>query len=183
MSTDDGTDFFDLFGETGDPPSDKVPSVESGSTLEESIEYVMSNLDDGVRCPCCAKYARRYRRTFNSTMARSLIWLVREWFRLNKSGWVDVPKVGPRWMVKSNQLPTVRWWGMVERPSDSGDSALKHSGLWRPTELGVRFAMRHVRVLSKAVTYDGEVEGLEGVEISVVDALGKKFDYSELMGL
>ena len=176
MSVDEW-DFFSEF----EAPESKGP-VDLGASLEEAIAYVRANLDDGVRCPCCDKYARRYRRSFNSTMARSLLWLVVEWDKNSQVGWVDVPKAGPRWLVKSNQLPTVRWWGMVERPPDTEDSALKHSGLWRPTDLGVRFALRQVRVPSKAVTYDGQVEGLEGDEITIVDALGKKFDYAELMG-
>ena len=173
-------DFFDLFDEKT-ARKGVVPSVEAGSSLEDSIEYVGQNLDDGVRCPFCKKYVRRYRRSFNATMARSLIWLVRAWEDAGQD-WVDVPKAGPRWVVKSNQLPTVRWWGLVERPSDSGSSKRKHSGLWRPTERGVQFALRQIQVPAKAVTFDGEVEGYEGGEISVLDALGKDFDYSELMG-
>tara|TARA_Y100000310_G_C20386905_1_gene670870 strand:+ start:274 stop:735 length:462 start_codon:yes stop_codon:yes gene_type:complete len=146
--------------------------------LSEARKELRDNLDDGIRCPCCDKYARRYRRRFNSTMARSLIWLVRA--SKNPPMFVDVPKYGPRELVRSNQLPTVRWWGMVER-EESGNPDLKHSGLWRPTIAGISFAMCERMVESTAVTYDGELEALEGELISIDDALGKKFSYAEIM--
>lgn len=164
---------LDLF----DPPTNG--SGLHFDSLDDAIAYVQAHLDDGVTCPCCQKFARRYRRKFNATMARSLIWLVRSW-EDNGKNWVDVPKTAPRWLVRSNQLPTVRWWDMVERPYNT-DSTKKHSGLWRPTERGVEFAHKRLRVPEQAVTYNGEVEGLVGDSIWITDALGTKFDYSEIM--
>jgi hypothetical protein len=150
--------------------------------LSEARKELRDNLDDGIRCPCCDKYARRYRRRFNSTMARSLIWLVRasKNTRVDWPMFVDVPKYGPRELVRSNQLPTVRWWGMVEREGNQNPE-LKHSGMWRPTSAGISFAMDECMVESTAVTYDGELEALEGELISIDDALGKKFSYAEIM--
>jgi len=150
--------------------------------LSEARKELRDNLDDGIRCPCCDKYARRYRRRFNSTMARSLIWLVRASKnpRVDWPMFVDVPKYGPRELVRSNQLPTVRWWGMVEREGNQNPE-LKHSGMWRPTSVGISFAMNERMVESTAVTYDGELETLEGELISIDDALGKKFSYAEIM--
>lgn len=148
-------------------------------SLQEAKDLVFLHLDDGISCPCCQQYARRYRRKFNSTMARSLIWLVREW-RESDSSWVDVAKTAPRWLVRSNQLPTVRWWGLVERPV-SEDPTRKHLGLWLPTRKGILFASNLLRLPSHAVTYRGIVEELNGGLISIHDALGDHFDYSELM--
>jgi hypothetical protein len=93
---------------------------------------------------------------------------------------VDVPKAAPRWVVRSNQLPTVRWWGLVERPVNT-DSSRKHSGLWRPTERGVQFAHKMIQVPEQAVTYNGVVEGLVGDPLWITDTLGTKFDYGDLM--
>jgi len=149
--------------------------------LREAREELFTRLDDGVRCPCCDQYARRYRRNFNSTMARSLLWLVKSWLHREDGKWIDVPRNAPRWLVRSNQLPTVRWWGLVERPP-SDDPKRKHSGLWQPTPSGVAFAQGTLLIPAKAVTYRGIVEGFEGQEITVKQALGKHFDYAEIMG-
>jgi len=150
-------------------------------SLDEARKKLYTQLDEGSICPCCDQYARRYRRKFNSTMARSLIWLVQEW-RNSDLPWVDVAKTAPRWLVKSNQLPTVRWWGLVQRPI-SDDPTRKHLGLWQPTKKGALFASNLIKLPSHAVTYRGEVEDLVGDLVNIQDALGKHFDYSEIMGL
>jgi len=155
---------------------DPIPS----ETLGDARDRLMGMLDEGARCPCCDKFARRYRRRFNSTMTRSLIWLVREWQDSGR-GWVDVPKIAPRSIVRSNQLPTVRWWGLAERPANTDDPRLKHSGLWRPTESGIEFALRRAKIPPIAVTYDGTVERLEGRPVGVDETLGVKFNYAEIM--
>jgi hypothetical protein len=71
-----------------------------------------AGLDDGTTCLCCGKHAQRYKRGINSTMVRGLIWLVR------MSGadreWINVQEVGPAWLLRSKQLPTLRYWGLVE---------------------------------------------------------------------
>ena len=148
--------------------------------LSEARKEVMDALDDGIICPCCDKYVRQYKRKFNSTMARSLIWLVNTHRELS-DGWVDVPYLAPRWLVQTNQLPTVRWWGLIER-HPSTDSATKHSGLWRPTAAGIAFVNRESRIIASAITYNGNVTGFTGDEIDIEDALGEKFNYAEIMG-
>lgn len=148
-------------------------------TLEEAREVVNTRLDKGVQCPCCFKYVRRYRRKFNGTMAKSLLWLVHVQDQMGVE-YVDVPKHAPRWLVRSNQLPTLRWWDLVERP-DSIVEGVKHSGLWSATDKGVSFARGDLSIEHTCVTYNGNLEWLEGSDISIHEALGKKFDYREIM--
>ena len=154
---------------------------EQTDTLAQARADLRSRLDDGSICPCCDKYARRYRRRFNSTMSRSLIWLVRSWEAKGSEGWIDVPAVAPRWVVRSNQLPTIRWWSLAERPPND-DPLLKHSGLWRPTKNGVAFAHRRTHIQDTAVTYNGNVEAISGAYVDIVDTLGIRFNYAEMMG-
>ena len=111
-------------------------------------------------------------------MARSLIWLVNA--RANAPGWVDVPETAPRWLVRSNQLPTLRWWDLVER-IPSTDPDFKHSGLWRATALGRAFYNGTAVLPQFVYTYDGEVERFEGPDITIAECFGKKFSYAEVM--
>jgi hypothetical protein len=98
----------------------------------------------------------------------------------NQHGWVDVPETAPRWLVRSNQLPTLRWWNLVER-IPSADPDAKHSGLWRPTDLGREFAMCNVAVPKTAYTYKGEVEYMSDDTVLIVNCFGKKFSYIDVM--
>ncbi len=141
-------------------------------SLREAREIVMRERGGGVICPCCDKYVKVYSRSFNASMARSLIWLV----NASKSGslWIDVPMQAPQWLVRTNQLSLARWWGLVERfPSQSG--------MWRPSKDGVKFAQCLTRIPSNVLTYNGDFLEYEGSLISITDALGKHFDYDELM--
>lgn len=133
---------------------------------------------EGGYCPVCARWGKIYGRSLNETMARSLIWLVATPL---ENGWVNVPVKAPRWLVRSNQLPTLKWWGLVERhPSDS-DSKVKHSGLWRPTDLGYEFASARKRVPKKVFTYNDEVEGHSTETVSIDQCFKHHFDYQEVM--
>ncbi len=151
--------------------------------LQDARDYVKNNLDDGIICPCCNKYTRRYKRKFNSTMARSLLWLVKTYLNNKPYNFIDVPKDGPRWLVRSNQLATIRWWDLAQRPINEDNPDLKHSGLWKPTEKGINFVFRRIRIPEVAVTYDGNLQELSGNLVSIEDTLGTKFSYAEIMGI
>ena len=150
------------------------------STLDAAITPLNANLDDGVPCPVCRGYARRYRRKFNASMARSLCWLVR--VSGSKRQWVDVPNVAPSWLVRTNQLPTVRWWDLIERRPNDDDPRVKHSGFWRPTQDGINVVLNNYTIPSTVVTYKGDVQGYEGERITIRNALGVRFNYAEIMG-
>ncbi len=132
--------------------------------------------DDGGRCPCCDRWGKIYPRSLNETMALSLVWLAAQ----SVDGeWINIPQRGPRWLVRSNQLPTLRWWGLVER-LDTGDKTKKHSGLWRATEKGILFAQNRLQVPKKVYTYNAEVEGFSEELVTIKDCV-ESFDYSAVM--
>jgi len=132
---------------------------------------------DGGTCPCCSRWGKVYPRNINETMARSLIWLCNA---PSKNGWVDVPSHAPRWIVRSNQLPTLRWWELVER-AHSTDEKKKHSGLWRPTELGRSFAEGKIAIPKTVYTYAGEREKYGEATVFIRECFGSHFSYQEVM--
>lgn len=145
------------------------------TTLREEWRQVIEG--DGDRCPCCDRWGRIYKRNINETMARSLLWL-RDAPREN--GWVNVPVHAPRWLVRSNQLPTLRWWDLVERAA-SEDKNKKHSGLWRPTDLGCAFANGEISVPKTVYTYNGEREKYGDEMLRISECFGTHFSYAEVM--
>lgn len=133
---------------------------------------------DGGHCPCCDRWGKIYARTLNKTMAKSLVWLA------NKSSdgrWIDVPNEAPRWLVRSNQLPTLRWWNLVERMNNEDDETKKHSGYWRVTSRGFQFAANQIKVPKKVFTYNAEPVSY-GDELVSIKQCVDKFDYREAMG-
>lgn len=132
---------------------------------------------DGGHCPCCDRWGKIYPRSLNETMARSLVWLAHH---SANGDWVDIPQRGPRWLVRSNQLPTLRWWGLVER-LETDDKTKKHSGFWRATEMGVMFAQNRFEVPKKVYTYNAEVESFSEEFVTIKDCV-ENFDYSAVMG-
>lgn len=130
-------------------------------------------------CPCCGEVTRKYRRALNSGMARTLIWLVQEW-EPQRSDWINVQATAPKYVLTSNEIGKLGSWGLAEQlPSD--DKRKRKSGVWRPTRLGVEFVYRRVPVWSHAIFCNREIEKFEGKLIDIRHALGRRFDYDELM--
>lgn len=162
------------------PPASTRPAGRP-LTLREAQEDYHSELDaHGVaECLCCGHKTRRYRRAFNSGMAATLCWLVREYMRTHD--WVAVQARAPRHVLRSNEIGKLAAWGMAEqRPPDNGSK--RTSGVWRPTLLGETFAVNGEYIHSHAVFCNGKIESFDGELIDIHTALGKRFNYSELMG-
>ena len=145
-------------------------------TLEDAkADWLYAINGDGGYCPCCDRWGKIYPRHFNSSMARALIWLVAKGPR-----WTDVPNTGPKWLTRTNQLPTVRWWGLVVR-RESEDPTVKHSGMWRPTQRGIDFAHGRLAVPQKVYTYNAQVLRFGEKYIRIEQAFKTKFDYEQVM--
>ena len=135
----------------------------------------------GMDCPCCNRWAKVNSRYLNSAMARAMIWIVKTYLRDYERGWIDVPNSAPQWLVKTNQLASCRWWGLVERrPTD--DKAKKHSGLWKPTNDGQLFVMGRKMVPAKLWVSNAVVGKTSDDLTSIHGCLGTHFDYDEMMG-
>lgn len=158
-----------------------------GATLTHARKWLFDTVEDGAKCPCCQQLAKLYKRNLNSGMARSLVWLVRQSNAnkvngLSPAGWVYLGKEAPAWLLRTKELATTRHWGLVElKPRDPEDTARRTSGIWRPTEKGVDFVHCRLRVPKRVHLYDNIQCGWSEEHVSVVEALGTKFDYASLM--
>jgi hypothetical protein len=132
--------------------------------------------DKGGHCPVCDRWGKIYPRNINKTMCSSLIWLA----HFPHGTWVDVPMTGPKWLVRSNQLPTLRWWNLVERKSNDEETRSKFSGMWRVTSRGRDFLDRKITIPKKVFTYNGEPVGFSVEQVTIDDCAGD-FVYSDVM--
>jgi len=140
-------------------------------------DWVLVIEGEGGHCPCCDRWGKVYRRPLNASMARSLIWLTQAPDR--GDGWTHVPSTAPTWMLRSQQLATLHLWGLVI--GFDTDTKLASSGLWKPTPLGVAFARNQAKVQRYVYVYNNQVRGFDGDEISVIEALGEKYNYENIL--
>ena len=139
--------------------------------------WMRQNVDKGVRCPACHQFAKVYKRKINSGMARSLIRMYLAG-GADKLEYIHVPTaVGSR----SREEGKLRYWGLVEEELEKRPDGGR-AGYWRVTPSGELFVKGLMTVYSHARIYDGRCLGLTGPQVSILDALGDKFDYAELMG-
>jgi len=126
-------------------------------TLGETRRLLLDGmLNGGGSCLACGRRVQAYRRRINSTMAWSLGWLVDRWRQTHgASGYVDVPQEGPKEVVRTNQLTTCKWWGLIESPPGV-------AGFWRPTKLGLEFVDGSARIYESVWTYNDKVVGFTG---------------------
>ncbi len=150
-------------------------------TLADARSWLREQLDEGATCPCCSQFARIYRRKLTSTATRALIAL----YRTNTEDFEHLPTV-VRWRTpdvahQGGYVSLAGYWGLMEeervRREDGG-----RAGYWRITDLGARWLNKETIVPKYVRLYDGRVLGFDGELVSVVDSLGTRFDYTELMG-
>ena len=163
--------------------NDQLALFSERATLEDAKVRLWDGVKDGINCPCCNRWAQAYWRTINKTMARGLWWLYQQGLSAGRPDhpvhYTDITK-GPAWLLRSNQLATLRWWGLVEKkPND--DPAKKSSGMWRVTPLGIRLLHGVASVPRRVCTLFGDVVAVSEDQLFIED-IGHYFNYAETMG-
>lgn len=142
--------------------------------LSEAQQWLRNRVDKGDNCPCCSQFAKVYRRKINAGMAQALIVM----YRQSGGSWFRMPSIAHLW--QSRDEAALAYWGLIEEaqePREDGGRA----GWWRLTQAGMLFASNRGTVPKYARVYNGRCLGLTGDPQSIIDALGNRFDYTELM--
>ncbi len=148
-----------------------------GATLTEARQWLRARQDVGAKCPCCKQLVKVYHRKLNTGMARSLIAMYRA-PKDDPDGWVHVPTALD---ARSREEGKLRYWGLVEESAEERYDGGR-AGWWQLTPTGLEFVLGRCSVRERAVVYDGRCLRLEGDPITIFGALGKRFNYNELMG-
>jgi len=147
-------------------------------TIKDAKEYINSKLREGegeaVKCPCCNKSIKEWKKTIISTSAADLIKLV-ALYRGPALHLDDFCTV-----AKDRNFSQLVLWGLID-PEINDDDSKRASGKWRPTDLGMQFARGYVSVDKYVITYNNTVLRREGPKIKIREALGNKFDYEKLL--
>jgi len=170
---------------TDDAPSEQpttqdlwqVPEFRS-KLLADAKQYVWDNGDDGVSCPCCGLYFKKYHRPFNKGMARYLVEIVTEFEQTGD--WIDVRKL-PIYKSKTQRgdygYLRKHWPFLVPAPND--DPRYKGSGFWKPNTDAVNFVHGRTTIKSHVWHIRDTVLGHDGNDIRIHEATD--FDVRDLM--
>ena len=154
-------------------------------TLAAARALVLAKRVDGVDCPCCDQFAKVYKRKLSSAMAEAMIVIERA-TRDNRArpfhmGQLLDVRSSNRTARGGGDPMRLRFHGLVDLvPGTRADESWR-VGYYTVTDLGVKFALDEYRAPKYAYMYAQECLGVSDEKISVVEALGNRFSYRELM--
>lgn len=156
--------------------------TEQPRTLKDARDSVMARRWDkpGIYCPCCDQLAKVYHRKINATMARWLIALHKRhqaeprWYRIREPWSLRI-------LGGTGDAAKLQYWGLIEEDENDDPETKRTSGRWRPTSRGDAWVRNELSVDRITHVYNATVLGSEGPPWTVVNALGKRFRYADLM--
>ena len=156
-------------------------------TLAEAKQWLQDHIADGAVCPCCDRYTKLYKRNINSSMAYVLILIHNHFQSAPEAEWLHVPSYlnerGLRGCVsaaiRGDWAKLTHWNLLTEKQCLCGTGTL--AGYYKITARGVAFAQNTCRVAKSVYLRNNEVEHFSDDTVSIRGALGKKFNYSELL--
>lgn len=150
--------------------------MDDTASLGDARAWLRLQTAKGAECPCCRQLVKVYRRKLNSSMARALI----HFYRNAGQGYFHADRLMKGRQGSRGDYVKLAGWDLIE-PRKDDETEKKHSGWWRLTLAGIDFVMCLRRVPSHSIIYNGRVLRLEGEPTDIEQALGRHFDYRELM--
>ena len=126
------------------------------------------------KCEHCGHVKKTWKKSIISTAVAALVRLVMVYG--GKPVHLDKFNV----VQKDRNVSQLVFWGLVV-PAINDDTGKRASGMWSPTQAGINFVNRKTVIQKYIITIENEFVGFDGEWIGVREALGKRFDYSELM--
>ncbi len=146
-------------------------------TLTASRLYLKDHADAGAICPCCGLLVRIYRRPIASPSAAMLILAATQY----RDQLFHQPTLERLAGFTAGDWAKLRYWGLIEESQVYLGSNQPRAGWWSVTARGWDFVHRRAHVQRYAVIFDSQLLRLEGPPTSIVDALGTRFNYGEVV--
>lgn len=146
-------------------------------SLERAKRELRQNFKSGATCPCCGQNVKAYDRKLTGSQAKGLINLARLYVRDHKWHHVSDLEVSGN----GGEFAQLRRWLLIEQQVNE-DTKKRTSGMWKPTQKGMDFVYNKITVPSHCETYNNVTMSFSEDQINIRQALGKRFDYAELMG-
>lgn len=142
-------------------------------------EFFITDLKNGqeIACPTCGRFSKIYSRSINSSMAEVLVKLYLAGGALDYlhiSEFMNNSSVG-------RDFGIARYWGLVERETNTDSTAKRTTGKWKLLEKGVLFVTDMITVEKYVSIFDDTVYGRSQEQVRIGDCFKNKFDYQKLM--
>jgi hypothetical protein len=145
--------------------------------VEAQLDFQFAIQEKGGNCPCCYRWGKINGYQITSTQARGMIWMLQNF---PEGDWVDLGKAPP-WILRSKSMSTLQHWGLLESKTKGMDEDKRGSGLWRLTPQGYGFIYRQILMPKFAFVFNNKLIKYSKEQVDVIQVLGKKFSYEELM--
>jgi hypothetical protein len=146
--------------------------------VKDAKQFVAENRDEGTTCPCCGQFVKVYQRGIHSLMAKNLLQLYKI-TREDGDGYYHVNDFAKPF--GGGDFAKLRFWGLIDQETDDFDPSKRTSGKWRITEKGKLFCQNEYSVPKKIIFLNGKPVDQLSEYTTIVECLGKKFDYQEMM--
>jgi hypothetical protein len=154
------------------------------STLAEAKQTLRANFDEGIDCPCCGQFVKRYRRSITGSMAYALIQLYRH-HCATRQKWIDFPDVLQGAAARGGDYSKLRHWGLIARRPENRSDGSPRNGRWRITPLGVDWIRSKTTVPKYVWLFDQKrisaPANANNPDLTIQEALGNRFNYFDLM--
>lgn len=134
---------------------------------------------EGFKCKCCGQYCKLYTRKLNSSMALVLLLI----WKSGKTNYIHVEN-----FLKELNRANLRadfhklvWFNLLERKKELREDNSPRNGFYKITGRGIAFAGNKLTVPKCVKIYNNHFEGFEGEQVNIIQALGEKFNYQELI--
>ena len=166
-----------------DSPDELIPAIVLPKNpptvpLVLAQDELLTLIVKGTHCRLCGQPVKIYSRPLNSAMSRTLIKM--HLHGKKTDGWVNMSEV-KNFGLPSRDYGTLAHWGMTEKGGGVKSDGNPRTGLYRITKKGLDFIEDRIRVPAAIWTYNKKLLGMSKETISVREALGKKFNYTEMM--
>ena len=132
----------------------------------------------GYTCNCCGQFVKVYCRTFNSNMAVALFYL----YKRRSDDFIHVEnEMSKSGYKRCGDFSYLRHYSLIEPLLEKRDDSSNRNGMYRITGRGILFIEQNLFVQKNFLTFNNKLEGFEGKEIGIIQALGIKYDYKKMM--
>ena len=151
---------------------------ELNESIDQAKKYLRENWHKGCECPACGQLVKLYKRNLSATPARGLI----ELYKLDqiKPGYHHIREIESQERSHGGDFGKMVYWGLIVQ-LENNDTKKRTSGMWAITDKGKRFVRGLIAVPQKVLIFNAKYFGYDGPNITIEMALGKHFDYAELM--
>ena len=160
-------------------------------TLQEAKDEMYKTLDnEGATCPCCKQFVKSYRRKVTSAMAYALIIIHKNNPRDKYVDGVAQPnsfhlqdeairlKLNSRIVADFAKL---RFWGLIVQLKGVRDDGSSRNGKYYITDKGIKFINKQKMIVKYMHVYNNKSYKSSGKIVGIIDCLGSKFNYNEIM--